>query len=363
MLLSIYTKYIFSVCHSPPRLALLRQCETGTTAALRFGLLYYILSRMTLQEMYELGIQMGVEADPRGTAGVKKMLDRIRKEYSDMSDKKKRFFDKETLTNPYTDSRILFGDPKKKIKKVMAGIDADASEILLADLLNQKGKRIDAVISHHPSGHALAALHEVMDIQVDMFADAGVPVNVADALFSDRISVVKRRFGPLNHTQAIDAARLLDVPLLALHTIWDNLGHQFVEKHLSKKKYDTVGEVFDAVNEIPEFVEAIKGKNGPSIVSGSEKSRAGKVVVGFTGGTSPSKELYVEMAKAGVGTIVEMHVPEESVLELRKLHINIIDCGHMAADSIGANLYLDVLEKKGVEVIACSGLIRVKRKA
>jgi len=56
-----------------------------------------------------------------------------------------------------------------------------------------------------------------------------------------------------------------------------------------------------------------------------------------------------------------MHVPEDAVLELRKLHINIIDCGHMAADSIGANIYLDELEKKGVEVIPCSGLIRVKR--
>ena len=93
------------------------------------------------------------------------------------------------------------------------------------------------------------------------------------------------------------------------------------------------------------------------------KSKAGKVVVGFTGGTNPSKELYVEMAKAGVGTIVEMHVPEDAVLELRKLHINIIDCGHMAADSIGANMYLDEVEKRGMEVISCSGLIRVKRKS
>jgi len=33
----------------------------------------------------------------------------------------------------------------------------------------------------------------------------------------------------------------------------------------------------------------------------------------------------------------------------------------MAADSIGANLYLDELEKKGIEVVPCSGLIRVKR--
>jgi len=194
-----------------------------------------------------------------------------------------------------------------------------------------------------------------------MFADAGVPVNVAYALFEERKGYVKRRFGPMNHTQSVDAARLLGIPFMVLHTIWDNLGNQFMTELLRKKDCDTVGEILDVINEIPEFIEAIKGKAGPSVVSGSEKSRAGKVVVGFTGGTNPSKELYMELAKAGVGTLVEMHVPEESITELKKLHINVIDTGHMAADSIGANAYLDALEKRGIEVVPCSGLIRVKR--
>ena len=69
----------------------------------------------------------------------------------------------------------------------------------------------------------------------------------------------------------------------------------------------------------------------------------------------------MEMAKAGVGTLVEMHVPEEALSEIKKLHMNVIDTGHMAADSIGANLFLDEIEKRGVKVIPCSGLIRVKR--
>ncbi len=316
---------------------------------------------MTLQQIYDLGIEMGTAADPRGIVGVKKFLNRTKKEYEEMSAKKKEFFDKESFKNPYSDSRILFGDPKIKVKKLMAGIDADASEVLLTDRLNQKDQGIDLLVSHHPTGHALASLHEVMDIQVDMYKDAGVPVNVAHALFQERMSAVKRRFSPFNHAQAVDAAKLLEVPLLALHTVWDNLGNQFMKNYLEKKKFDTVGEILDAINIIPEFIEATKGKAGPSIVSGSEKSRTGKVVIGFTGGTNPSKELYVEMAKAGVGTIIEMHVPEESILELRKLHINIIDCGHMAADSIGANTFLDQIEKRGVKVVPCSGLIRVKR--
>ncbi len=317
---------------------------------------------MTLQEIYELGLDMGVKADPRGVANVKKFLEKRKKEYKDLPERKKRYFDLESLKNPYSDSRILFGNPKLKVKKVLAGIDAEAAEVLLLDRLNQKNQKIDVLISHHPSGHALASLYEVMDIQVDSFADAGVPVNVASALLEERKSVVKRKFGPLNHSRAVDAARLLDVPLLALHTIWDNLGNDFMKKYLAKRTFETAGEVLDYINEIPEFVEAAKGKSAPSIVSGSEKTRAGKIVVSFTGGTSPSKELYMEMAKAGVGTIVEMHVPEEAIQELRKLHINVIDCGHMAADSIGSNIYLDALQRRGIEVIPCSGLIRVKRK-
>jgi putative NIF3 family GTP cyclohydrolase 1 type 2 len=316
---------------------------------------------MTIQEIYDLAIQMGTRADPRGEAGVKKLLAKRKKEFAELPEKKKKYFDPESLTNPYSDSRILFGDPKKQVKKVMAGIDADVADVLLFDRLREKGSNIDLLISHHPSGHALAALHEVMDVQVDMFFDAGVPVNIADSLFQERMSAVQRRVGPLNHSQAVDAARLLDAPLLALHTIWDNLGDHFMKNYISQKTFDTVGGLLDHINEIPEFIEAIKGKSGPTIISGSEKSRAGKVIVSFTGGTNPSKELYAELAKAGVGTLVEMHVPEDALEEIKKLRMNVIDCGHMAADSIGANIFLDQLEKKGITVIPCSGLIRVKR--
>lgn len=317
---------------------------------------------MTLQEIYELAVKMGSAADPRGAAALKKLLETRKKEYKELPEKKKKFFDPETLTNPYSDSRILFGDGKSPVKKLMAGIDADAAEVLIADRLRERGDKIDLVISHHPSGHALAALHEVMDLQVDMYEQAGVPINIADALFQERIGVVKRRIGPLNHSQAVDAARLLKMPLMALHTIWDNLGNQFMNEYVGKKTFTKVGEILDYINEIPEFTEAIRGKNGPSIISGSPESRPGKIMVSFTGGTNPSKELYKELGRAGVGTIIEMHVPEDAVTELKKMHVNIIDCGHMAADSVGANIFLDAVEAAGVEVIPCSGLIRVKRK-
>lgn len=318
---------------------------------------------MTLQQIYDLAIEMAKKADPRGEKEVKNYLTRAKKEYDDLSAKQKKYFDKESLINPYSDSRILFGKGEIKVKKIMAGIDAESSEVLLVDRLNQKGENIDLLISHHPSGDALAGLHEVMDLQVDVFENYGVPVNVSHALLEQRKGEVKRKFSPLNHNQSVDAARLLNIPFLALHTIWDNLGDSFIKDYLAKKTFHTAGEVLDYVNEIPEFIESTKGKAGPSLVSGSESSRAGKVVASFTGGTNPSKELYAEMAKAGVGTIIEMHVSEDSIKELQKLHINVIDTGHIAADSIGANIFLDELERKGIQVIPCSGLIRVKRRS
>lgn len=317
---------------------------------------------MTLRSLYDLAVEMGIAADPRGKDGVARYLAHVKKHQSSLSAKQKEFFDRETLTNPYSDTRILNGDEKTEVKRVMVGIDAEEAEILLADRLTERGTKIDAVITHHPAAHALSALHEVMDIQVDMYAEAGVPENVAQSLFDLRKEAVQRRFSPVNHSRSVDAARLLGVPLMAAHTPWDNLGYQFMKKHIGKKDYYNIDELVDSLLEIPEFAEAAHGKAGPLVVSGSGKRRTGRIVVGFTGGTNPSKELYMEMAKAGVGTLVEMHLPEEVVQELRKLHVNVIDTGHMASDSLGANLYLDQVEKRGVEVVSCSGLMRVNRK-
>lgn len=318
---------------------------------------------MTIQQIYDLAIEMGSKADPRGISGVKASLARAKKEYEDLSEKKKKFFDKESLKNPYADSRILFGDPKTKIGKIITGIDITTGEIVLADRLNQKGEKIDLIIGHHPEGQALAALDEVMELQIDVLSQLGVPVNISEGLLRERIGQVKRGLGPANHFQSVDAARLLNIPFMVIHTIWDNLGYNYLSNYLAKKKFETVGDVLDAIEEIPEFEQAKKYGTGPKLTSGSRKNRAGKVAVtGFTGGTSGSKLIYEKMAHAGLGTIVEMHMNESHHEEAKKHHLNTVVSGHMASDSLGANLFLDELEKREIKIIPFSGLIRVKRK-
>ena len=318
---------------------------------------------MTLKEIYDLGIQMGIDADPRGRAGVEKTLARKKKDFEALSKEKQAEFDQEDLTNPYSDTRILFGDPKTEVRTVLAGIDIDAAEMLLADRLNEKGETIDLVIAHHPNGESLAALHEVMDMQADLMAKYGVPINIAEGLLKDRISQVGRKINPVNHTQAVDAARLLGIAHMCSHTITDNLVYDFLEKQLAGKEFETVGEVVKMLKTLPEYQEAMKGKAGPTIVAGNEKSRAGRVVpLEITGGTNAAENVYERLSHAGVGTIISMHASEEHLKEAQKHHINMVIAGHMSSDSLGMNLFLDALEAKGVKVIACSGLIRVKRK-
>lgn len=317
---------------------------------------------MTIGEIFQLAIKMGIDADPRGREGIKRHLARQKKIYDELPKSKKEFFDLENLTNPYSDTRLLFGNSKTKVNKVMAGIDLDTGEVVLADRLNQKGEAIDLVIAHHPAGPALASLHEVMDLQVDLMARYGVPINVAEGLLSERISEVARKIGPINHYRSVDAARLLGIPFMCIHTVWDNLGWFFMASIFEKKKFDTVGEVLEDIRKIPEYAQAIKYKAGPTLFTGNERNRAGRVVVSeFTGGTEGAKEIYERLSHAGIGTIISMHISEEHREEAKKHHINMIIAGHMVSDSVGANLFLDELEKKGVVVIPTSGLIRVSR--
>lgn len=313
---------------------------------------------MTTQQIYDLAVKLGIGADLRGLEKVKKYLARAQKNYSELSAKAQEEFDKEKLTNPYSDTRILIDLKKKNIKKIMVGVDMEGAELLLAEKLG-----VDLVIAHHPEGKALADLHSVMDLQAEVLAGYGVPINIAESVIKPRIAEVARGISPSNHNRAVDIARVLGLDFMCVHTPADNLGANFLVKKVKKDNPETVGEVIDMLKQIPEFKEAIKYNAGPKIFVGSAEASCGKITVTeFTGGTSGSKEIYEKMAQAGIGTVVGMHMGEEHRKEAEKYHVNVVIAGHMASDSLGLNLFLDELEVKGLEIIPLSGLIRVKRK-
>lgn len=316
---------------------------------------------ITVKQIFALALKMGVEADPRRVQGVKKYLSRAKKEYENANLEDKKYFDKNKLGNPYDDSRVHTGNPDASVKRVLAGIDIGSGEVILASQLNERGKQIDLVISHHPIGGSLACLHGVMDMAVEVYEKNGVPVHVAEKIMEERVKEVSRGVHPTNHFQIIDMARILKINLFNIHTATDNLVHSFLKKFLDKNKPETVKDLMDKLLEIPEYQEARFRGAGPKIFAGSPDHHVGKYLLEMTGGTNPSNKMYEALSRAGISTIVGMHMKEDATEKANEQHMNVVVAGHISSDSLGMNLFLDELEKKGVEVITCGGLIRVKR--
>lgn len=314
---------------------------------------------MTIEQIYNLAIESGIRADFRGIEGIKKLLERKKKNYNELSEKEKSFFDKESLENPYSDSYILNIAQDKEIKKILVGIDIEPAEILLAKEIGN----IDLVISHHPLGKGLAHLADVMDLQCDVLEVYGVPINISERMMKERIDEVSRGLNSRNHQRTIDTARLLGINLMCLHTPCDNLAVSFLrEKIENNKKIERLEDLMDVLKEIPEYQEAEKIGAGPKIFVGKPDSRCGKIALTeITGGTDGSPKLYEKMAQAGIGTVVSMHQSEEHRKEAETANINVVIAGHISSDSIGVNLFLDKLENQGIEIVSCSGLIRFSR--
>jgi len=207
---------------------------------------------MRLGDLYRKAIEAGIENDPRGREAVLQELKRRKKDFDKLPPEEKEFFDAESLQNPYSDSRILYGSDDGEIKSVLAGIDIDVGEILLADNLRQKGKRIDLLLSHHPSGRAFADLYSVMGMQADILNLFGVPINIAEGLMAGRVKEIERKLMPSNHTRAVDAARLLDIPFLCLHTPADNMVASYLQRIFDESKPYFLSDAVDMLLDIPE---------------------------------------------------------------------------------------------------------------
>ncbi len=313
---------------------------------------------MRIKDIYNLALQMGIAADLRGKEAVERFLSKKQRDYEKLSEKEKQNFDLEMLQNPYSDSRILNISDDREIKRILVGIDIDPAELLMAKEIGN----IDLMISHHPLGKALATLHEVMELQCEVLSQYGVPINIAEGLMKEKISEVARGLNKSNSERTVDAAKLLKSNLICLHTVCDNLAADFLKKAIESHGPETVGELLEIIEKIPEYQLSAKNGIGPKIFVGKEENRCGKIAfTEITGGTEGSPKLYEKMAQAGIGTVVGMHVSEEHRKEAESALINMVIAGHMPSDSLGVNLFLDELEKRGIEIIPCSGLIRVSR--
>ncbi len=288
---------------------------------------------MKLSYFYNQVLKFGIERDPR-------------------INKKK--------IKSYADTAILYGNPDAQIKKILVGIDIEVGELLLADRIRQRGG-LDLAISHHPEGKAYAALFEVMQLQVDMLKKLGIAESVAQRLLEERKQEVERKILPQNHTRAVDAARLLDMPFMCVHTPADNHAFGLVQNLMEKEKPQKVRDIVDILMQIPEYKLATKNYAGPRIILGNPKRCVGRILVEMTGGTEGPRNVFDKLYKAGVRTLICMHLSEEHFKKVKDANLNVVIAGHISSDTLGLNLLLDNIEKEEkFEIIECSGFRRIR---
>ncbi|MDR2191815.1 MAG: Nif3-like dinuclear metal center hexameric protein [Endomicrobium sp.] len=318
---------------------------------------------MNIKEIQEFFVKEGINEDLRGKDAVLQELERRKKNYASLDANKKEYYDIESLTNPYYDSKILNGNPETEVKTVMVGIDIETPEILLAKQLINSGKKIDLIIAHHPEGYAYSNFHEVINVQTGIVSKLGVPVNAAEKLISSRVREVRRSILPQNNDRTTDAAKLLEIPLMTAHTVADNHVASFLQREIDALKPVYIKDITDYLNSLTEYKYSSKAGLAPTLFFGSEDSLCGKVFVDMTGGTEGPVEMFEQLAAAGVGTIVSMHLGQKAVKEAEKYHINILIAGHISSDNLGLNLLFDKLEAKygNIDFVEASGFRRFRR--
>ncbi len=318
---------------------------------------------MRLGDLYKRIVEIGTKNDPRSKKDVRNALLRNKKILKSLKGNEKAAFDRESLSNPYSDTRILWGDHDTNVKTILVGIDIDTTELLMVDRLRQKGIDVDLVMSHHPGGRAFAGLYKVMDMQTDMLKRVGISKEVADGMMGERIAKVERGLHAKNCMRTIDAARLLDLPLMCAHTVADNMVTTFLQRFFDKNKLKTLGAIVDSLNRIPEYREASRLGTGPKILVGDRKRKAGRVYVDMTGGTEGSARIFSRLSQIGIGTVVGMHFSEEHYREAKKEYMNVVVAGHISSDNVGLNHMFDELTRsEKLNIIPCSGFTRFSRR-
>jgi hypothetical protein len=318
---------------------------------------------MKLEKLYKKVISIGIENDLRNKKEIDKLLKQEKEKFDKLNKKEKEFYDKDKLFNPFSDTRILHGEQSFDIKKIIVGIDMEIGEILLTHQLNKENnENIDLIISHHPEGFALAQLYDVMRLQADLLSQYGITISVAEQLMEKRISEVERGILPVNHNRAVDAARILNIPMMCVHTPADNCVTKYLKNLFDKEKPYNLKELIELLKKMPEYKKSSKLQAPPKIIHGCENNKCGKIYVDMTGGTGGSEDIFDKIANSGISTLVGMHIGEKHLKKAKQANLNIVIAGHISSDTLGLNLLFDEIEKDNkLDFMGISGFERFRR--
>lgn len=321
---------------------------------------------MKLQQLYETCIDIGMDHDVRGRTFLEDSLKKKKEEYDAAEGIERELLDEDRLWNPFHDSRLLHGEGDEDIEVLFVGVDIEVEQMLLADRLRERGERIDGLLLHHPQGRASVEMAQDMQLQIELYRKYGVPEVHIEQQIKTKIESTQRTSHGENILEWQRSVALLKFPALCVHTPADNMVYQFIEAFIARQNYKNVGELEQALLEVPEFKHYAKHGIRPLLINCDRESRIGKIApTGITGGTDGPEVFVQEQAEAGIGTILVMHASDQYKDMAEQHHLNIIQLSHYAADDLGLNLLLDALEKKDnkLRVFEGCGFRRVRRDA
>lgn len=145
------------------------------------------------------------------------------------------------------------------------------------------------------------------------------------------------------------------MPFMNIHLPIDQVTRDLLLKAISRAEGGSVGRMVKALSGIPEFKSA---KTKIEVRMGGPGRRLGNWVLVFAAGTNGGYPVAKAYFEHGVDTVVYLHVDYDEVQRLkRECEGNLVVLGHMAGDSIGINVFLRELEKRGI-VVEALGVIR-----
>lgn len=247
----------------------------------------------------------------------------------------------------------------QNIKRALFGIDINSAHLLLAKQLG-----FDAVIAHHPYDRGLLSWPVYLK-HIDLMVKAGVPQVAAEAAVLPRIEMLRQAGHSVNNDEVPSTARLLGMPFLNVHNVCDELGRRelqrVVDETIARNGEDTLlDDIVGALNQ--SFGEFGQAAARIEVMLGETDDYAGKTVVAHGAYTNGGSAVAAAYFRHGVDTLLYIHILPDELKKLKDMDYGrekgrLIVVGHLAADSIGMNVYIRELEKHGVEVTRCSGAL------
>ena len=237
---------------------------------------------MRLKDVFDIGIKMGQDSDIRN-------IDRPG-----------------TYSGIYADCWIIHGSRDKEINKAYIAVDAGVPEMLVVHELNKKRGKIDCMIMHHPTGAGSYNLTRVVEIQKYNWIRFGIKEASAEKVFREMVEEESIGLKAGNHLAVGNAAEMLDIPVICIHTAIDNIIQVFFEELLRTRDHRTVCDIFDIISSIPECRMASSNGDSPYVI-GDGRSISGKIFVDMTGGMDPDPAIFKLLKKAGIDNLISMH--------------------------------------------------------